>query len=283
MSVPPVQAAWHRLSVHRILNNSRLNARNKKLSLWNYVLTTELCCGSKFLATPDGDLYVVLGMTNEIFPLSREGRGGDRWHSYFHTIYGLAAVEPIAKFIYSTLRAYVLSNGTRVEPRRFAAFDQSTQTAYLSAYDGRMFKIEGESEISVCTCGEDGKFFVDDDNGIHVEPDIGNHGILLERLTRPNFAEQGLSGITPEQQRMALIIWLFALAFPDLMPTKPIMLIEGTKGSGKTSQIELIGDLVALADCAVRQHGQLYRLGARCNRELLHGRRCHQAALVHRR
>jgi hypothetical protein len=217
-----------------------MDAKHRRLGLWNYTLSTELCMGTQFLTTADGDLYVVLGLTNEIFSLPREGRGGDRWHSYVHTMYGITAVEPIAKFIYSTLRAYVLSNGTRVELRRFAAFDQQTQTAYLSAYNGQMFKIESETEVSTCACGEDGKFFVDDDEGAHVPPDIGPHGILLDRLMAPNFAEKGLSGITPEQQRMALTIWFFALAFPDLMPTKPIMLIEGTKGSGKTSQISLI-------------------------------------------
>jgi hypothetical protein len=39
---------------------------------------------------------------------------------------------------------------------------------------------------------------------------------------------------------MAMTVWLFALAFPDLMPTKPLLLIEGLPGSGKSAGVQLI-------------------------------------------
>jgi hypothetical protein len=66
---------------------------------------------------------------------------------------------------------------------------------------------------------------------------VAPHGILLDRLASVNFQPTGLGGITAAQQRMALIVWAFALALPDMMPTKPILLIEGVKGAGKTSAI----------------------------------------------
>ncbi|MGH7179933.1 MAG: hypothetical protein ACREJC_21330, partial [Tepidisphaeraceae bacterium] len=47
-------------------------------------------------------------------------------------------------------------------------------------------------------------------------------------------------GMTPEHQRMALTIWIFALAFPDLMPTKPLLILEGTQGSGKSAAVQLL-------------------------------------------
>lgn len=220
------------------MRNPKLKERDRWISLWSFVLTTEIEAGTMFVrAVPDGQIFAVLGDTHEIVSLS--SRGGDHWHAHFHRMYGYAKCEKVSRFIYDILRAYVISNGERVELRRFAAYNQETQTAYLSTYDGHFYKIQGSADITVETQGVDNVFFADDDGGVGIEPDVGEHGVLLDRLASPNFAATG-SSITPEQQRMALIVWMFAVAFPDLMPTKPILLLEGVKGSGKTSAVEFL-------------------------------------------
>lgn len=222
------------------MQSGKLNQRGKLISVWNYVQEREIIDGTQFLvAQPDGQLYVVIGSSNEVIQLPRSGRGGDRWHAYFHSVYGFGERETEAKFVYDSLRSYCIEHGARVELRRFAAYNRTTKTAYLSNYNGRQWKIDGET-IQRVPVGEDGVFFVDDDPGVTVEPNIGNHGILLDRLTDINFAPMGLSGITPEQQRQAFIVWIFALAFPDLMPTKPLLLLEGAMGSGKTAAVQLL-------------------------------------------
>lgn len=222
------------------MTDNRLSVRGKKQAVWNYVLHAETMAGTQFVvAEPGGQLYVVLGTTNEVIHLPTPGHGGGAWFSYLQTTYGLTEREDYAKFVYDVLRAYTYRNGQHAELRRFAVYARGTRTAYMSAYDGRMFKIDGEN-ISLVPTGEDCVFFADDDGGMHVDPDIGPHGQLIQRLTDINFAPCGLSGITPEQQKMALVIWAFALAFPDLMPTKPLLMIEGVKGSGKTSAVKLL-------------------------------------------
>lgn len=228
-----MRAAEHRLHIHRILNNLLIKTRGRKLNLWNYILTAEIQAGTQFLVTkPEGALYVVLGITNEIISIPRAGRGGDRWFSYFHTTYGISEREDEAKFVYDILRAYIYEHGIKVSLRRFSSYNLVTRTVYMSAYNGRMYKIDG-TNITELSVGEDEIFFADDDGGEHVDVDIGDHGLLVERITNLNFAASGLSGITPEQQKMALTIWMFALAFPDLMPTKVLLLLEGAQGSGK--------------------------------------------------
>jgi len=155
-------------------------------------------------------------------------------------------VERLLRYIYEVLRAHILENGTHVELRRFSAFSRATKTAYLSQYNGSIWKIEGSEAITAEPNGVDGVFFADDDiidadpKSVHVDPDIGPHGMLLPRLLTMNFATTGLGGITPEQQRMALTVWLFCLAFPDIMPTKPILLVEGVRGSGKSASMKFI-------------------------------------------
>lgn len=215
-----------------------MTERGRYIALWNFVLMMELQNGSAFLrAQPGGQLFVVLGANNEAIQISRAAA---RWHSYFHTTYGFTEREKPAGFCFDALKHYIIEHGQQIELRRFAAYDLVSKTNYLSRYDGRLWKVSGADEIETVPNGEDGVFFADDDNGLPVEAEVGNHGELIERLTTINFAPQGLSGITPDQQRMAFTAWMFMLAFPDLMPTKPLLLLEGAQGSGKTSAVQLL-------------------------------------------
>lgn len=236
-----IAAAERKMRVDRLMRDDRMDVRSRKINVWNFFLTVELQSGTQFVcAVPGGQLYMILGLDNQV--LSLPTHGGDEFFAYLHEWYGLARSESYAKLLYETLRAYVGRHGSKTELRRFAVFKTATQTTYISAYNGRMYKIDG-STITDEPMGEDGVFFANDDNGFHCSPDVQNHGILIPRVTDINFAPSGLSGISPEQQKRALVIWMFALAFPDLMPTKPVLLVEGVKGSGKTScaaQLQLI-------------------------------------------
>lgn len=234
-----VDAAETRTRVARIINRSDLNFRAKHTALWNFVLSEEITRGTQFLcAQPGGQTYVILGHSKEVIRLG--ARGGDRWHAYLNTRYGLPGIESYAKWIYENLRSHASQYGMDAELRRFSMFDQTTRTTYLSAYNGHMWKLDGEQGISYEPIGEDGVFFADDDGGRPCEPDIANHGNLLDRITNLNFEAQSLGGVTPEQQRMAFTVWMFALAFPDLMPTKPLLLLEGAPGAGKTAAPALL-------------------------------------------
>lgn len=212
--------------------------RDARLQVWNYVLSNEVTQGTSFIVTdPEGALYAVFGETKEITSLPR--RGAESFFAYLNAYYGITEHEGLATFIYDSLRSHCIHHGARVSLRRFSAFSTTAFQAYLSGYDGKLWRCDGD-RVEHLANGEDGVFFADDDGGEACEADVGQHGILLERLTSLNFADVGLGGMTPEHQQRALIVWLFALAFPDIMPTKPVLLLEGTQGSGKTSAIQLI-------------------------------------------
>jgi hypothetical protein len=270
------------MRVGRIMRDDRLDARHKRLAIWHYVLEQELVSGTQFvLAQPGGQMYAVIGASHEV--LRVPNRGGAAWFGYLNETYGLLEHEPWTTAIHDAVRHYIQRKGVKAEMRRFAACDPRTTTGYISNYDGCMYKIDGEA-ITRVTNGEDGVFFADDDDGHPcANPDIGPHGMLLERLTNPNFAAAGLAGITPELQRKALTIWIFALAFPDLLIDKPILLVEGVMGAGKclgrgtpvlmfdgsVKPVERVvdGDLVMGPDSKPRRvsgttkgHGPLYRV-----------------------
>ncbi len=233
--------AWARMRIAGTLRQAGVPIADKHKAVWACVLAQEMMNGTRFLITiPDGNLYAVVGISQRIMALPRPGRGGDTFFAYLHQYYGLSEREDLTRFVYDCLRGHGLSHGTHVELRRFAAYVECTQTVYMSGYNGQMWRLDGVTVPELVDNGEEETFFIDDDGGQPV-PDIviGPHGVLLDRLTSLNFTE-GLGGITAEQQRQALTIWLFALAFPDLMPTKPLVILEGTQGSGKSAAMQLI-------------------------------------------
>jgi hypothetical protein len=82
--------------------------------------------------------------------------------------------------------------------------------------------------------------FLDDDGGYNCDvpqktgPEVGNHHELFKRLIDDlQYVPTREGGMSPDIQKTCLGIWMFAVAFPDLMPTKPLLLVEGEMGSGK--------------------------------------------------
>lgn len=239
MRLPPDVTATCKLKVGGICRTKGLKTREKRQDVWCFILANEKTLGSQLIKTKqDGRLYVVLGATNEIIALPPHSRGGETMFGYLFQMYGLDRTEPLTIAIYELFRTQATNEGINVDLRRFSAYDTATKTAYLSAYDGYMWRIDG-SNVERVQSGEDSVFFLDDDGGLPCIPDVADHGILLDLLTSLNY-EVGPGGMTVEQQRKLMIVWTFALAFPDLLPDKPIMLLDGLKGSGKTTSVKLI-------------------------------------------
>jgi hypothetical protein len=221
------------------LDTTYTNARAKRVGIWNEILNIEVTTGSTFLlAVPENIPYLCVGLTQQILAMPRPGRGGDRFWTYLERRYGITEREEAAKAILDRFRSYAMQNGAHVAVRRYAAY--RNQTVYLSSYDGQMWRLDGENIMQVPN-GEDDVFFIDDDGGKNVVPEVDDHGILFDRLVNHlSFSPSGMGGITDEQMRMAFVVWIFALAFPDLMPTKPLLILEGAPGSGKSSAVQLL-------------------------------------------
>lgn len=231
--------ARDRLKVAGILDGKHHTNRQKRAHLWGWILENEIITGTTFLvAMPEIAPYVYIGLTQEVLPIPR--RGGDRFWGYIKRRYGIEESEEAAKHVLAGFRSYAVSEGSRVEMRRFAVYRQKAQTVHLSGYNGNQWRIDGSSIMPIAN-GDDGVFFIDDDGGVPCTPEIGPHGILFERMIDPvSFADRGLGGITAEQMKRMLIIWMFALSFPDIMPTKPLLIVEGAPGSGKSAFCQLL-------------------------------------------
>ncbi|MBD3180747.1 hypothetical protein GF312_00545 [Candidatus Poribacteria bacterium] len=74
----------------------------------------------------------------------------------------------------------------------------------------------------------------------------------LERVKKQNIPEDYLttlinfeqSILSCDEQRLLFRIWLYSIFFESIMPTKPLLLFTGVKGSGKTFAARIIGRLL---------------------------------------
>ncbi len=192
------------------------------------------------------------------------------WKSYISQVYGLNPQDKeVTPKVTAAIAAHIVWNGRKVVPRRWAAYHNGA--LHLNRYDGTVCKLSGNGVIE----GERGfliddgfmprsswpggvmptldpiridivdnsrdVLFRDDDNGTFpLDSVIGPNGQLFRLLRGVTWSHQTMSGLKPKHQVQALMVWMMAVAYSDLFPTKPLLMVEGAPGSGKTTLLQMI-------------------------------------------
>jgi len=227
------------LQINAIVGNTDKRERDRQQELEAYIRTRELELGSQFVLAKPEDEALLLTCDGQL--LSFDGQG-IAIATYLHYSYGLNPAEKWARLAFNAIRTSCLTGVPR-QARRFAMFDRTSCTLYMSRWNGSIRVLDGTTVVSEPNGYS--ALFLDDDSGSDVaEPEIGPHGELLPALVDLCYADNSIGGILPEQQQMALTTWLFCLAFPDLIASKPLLLLEGAPGSGKSTAARKIQQVV---------------------------------------
>lgn len=229
-----------RQSVMRIRARKDLSLPDAVRLVFNQILLHEVrTLNSALIRGSDDRPYWYDGMTRKLYEIELRDRD---FTSVFLERYSLIRTEEITKHVIASLEGFAMRQGKRRELKRFASYNEAQGALYLSRYDGTCWRLDG-AVVSVVPNGE-GALFIDDDKGTPC-PGAGSciapNGVLLDALVNDlNFVPLSAGGATPATQQALLSLWLFAIAFPELLPAKPLLLLEGTRGSGKTSAIQRI-------------------------------------------
>jgi hypothetical protein len=157
--------------------------------------------------------------------------------------YGINPKDYGFKRVLADLQSHAVSNGRPVEVRRLAHYDQATSRLYVSKFNGEMYMLDGNL-VSSLENGANDVFFLDDLSAwesYSYIPKTPNGELDKQLFHSTNFIDSNLS---VAEQRVFLKLWVMAVFFGNVQPTKIILLLLGEQGSGKTSALRRIQKLI---------------------------------------
>ncbi len=155
------------------------------------------------------------------------------WQAWLHSLTGAnPAGTDFAYFNALCKSAALMSEKRKIV--KFSYWDEKTQILYVSRFDGTVYKIDGQN-INEEVNGEN-ILFENDPDLIPYKPVFkGSSSKLTEFSLRvPNWENE------EEMYALALHAWILSTFFIELCPTRPLLVLIGEKGSGKSMTLRLI-------------------------------------------
>ena len=158
------------------------------------------------------------------------------------TKWGINAAETLYKYVYHELIAYAAENAISVDIHRFAYYDSKNFALYLYNTAKSIFKIT-EDSITTIENGDEGILFEEMSNyqPFKIVEFKKDTNCLLDIIIKDLNMDNSNPNIN---QRKIIEIWFYCLFFESIMPTKPLLVSIGEKGSGKSSILRRMGKLL---------------------------------------
>jgi hypothetical protein len=165
--------------------------------------------------------------------------------AFLNSLYDLVETEQYCQFILAELKAKCHLHGRETIVHKFAFFDKSAFKLYIDRFDGRIYLLDGD-QIRLADNGVDGILFAFDELAEAYEISDPGKGDLFNKYIaqRINLEANSDADITVKEQRLLCYVWIWNMFFESISPTKPLLLLYGPKGSGKTSIAKAIGKLL---------------------------------------
>jgi len=208
-------------TIRAVMNND--GDREKRLRAAGEQVVQWLANHGKLIYTPTGQRYYLHSDEHKLYALET-----DAWHAF---LYRLTSANPASR-LFAYWRADCLAaaeEGERLDVVRVAHWDQSAQLLRVSAFNGHVYRLDGET-IERESNGDGPVLFEDATHWQPYEPDYSAGGQALAWATDKLPQWDGDQAVFSALYRN----WWLATFFTELCPTRPILLLKGEKGSGKS-------------------------------------------------
>lgn len=161
------------------------------------------------------------------------------------TKWGLNASEGLYKYVLNEVFVYCLEYAQNVEIYKYAYYDPKKFSLYIYNGEKEVLKIT-PNEISTQENGDEGIMFVELKNYQPFKLVEFNKKInyVSKYLTSKLNVDTCSSLLNANTQRKLAAIWFYSLFFESIMKTKPIFTVIGEKGSGKTTFLRRVGQVL---------------------------------------
>lgn len=224
------------------LNDVRDNCKeqHKRRAALTSILCEELGKSGKFIKTKDQRAFYFYNADHKLYEIHQDKRP---WRILLADLAGLNKGGADYNYIQHGLWNHALTRGEESDIWQFVRHQDDK--LYISRFDGTMYVLNGES-IQTANNGKDGVLFLDRAEWGPWEIEEQGDFTLQEFVNQINFDVEEVSDDNPtlEEYRQLFTTTLLSTFFIDELPTKPIVLFRGERGSGKTSTIRRTGKLL---------------------------------------
>ncbi len=186
----------------------------------------------RFVQTAYGEPYYLYKAERRLFRMDQT-----LWQAWLYRLTGINPAAHEFRFLMNDADQ-LAREGERVTVAKLAHWDAETQMLRVQRFDGTVYRMDGES-IEIESNGDGPCLFTSPPYYESYEPDYSAQGKVLQWCTYelPNW------DCTPSDRDCFSILfrnWWLATFFSELCPTRPILLVRGEKGSGKTMLIRVM-------------------------------------------
>ena len=169
---------------------------------------------------------------------------GFEMKALLNEIYQVNETEAFYKHLLADMKVETHYRGRRAKVHSFAHYERDTNKMYVDLCNGRMLRLDGKT-IEEIDNGIDEVLFIKafDTEPWNYVPNPTGPGLRETLIGDLNFVSGEGTPQSPEEQRLLLLIWMLAIAFESVQPTKPLALAMGVAGSGKSFMFRRIGRL----------------------------------------
>lgn len=219
------------VSFVRRTSSKLLPAHDKKQKIAEIVISDMKQRGA-FFDTPDGPAYYDSVGTR---PIDLSDKQEVTLQCHFNETYGINGSEDEYSFVYNnTLTEAMSSRSTKTTINCFSHFDSKKGALYISRSETEVFRVD-ESGYELVSNGTDGVILRAPANmaPIKISKKEPTDRAFESILDTPNLVDGECT--TAEEMRLLFEIWSWAIICGrDVVPTCPIVLSHGPKGSGKS-------------------------------------------------
>lgn len=213
----------------RILTARGVKAASRKMRV-SSVVSGHLLQRGHFFHTEDGICLWFDDTEHALHDLESK-----HFRALFNEVFGVNPATGDYDYCIEDLITEASIHSPEVTVRRYVYYDDTHLSLYFSCGPNEMVKVTADW-LEMAPNGTDGVYFVREAVAqpfTLTEPD---EALLQEILyDRTCFADGQDADLSPEQQGTVFQIWLESLLFPELLPTRVILLLLGIAGSGKTT------------------------------------------------
>jgi|LNFM01.2.fsa_nt_gb hypothetical protein len=154
---------------------------------------------------------------------------------------GLNPIETETRFVREEVLKVARLRGERKTVHQLAYWDVVSKTLHISKNDGTMFLLDGTT-ITEVDNGENGVLFKADGLSTPIAADLSASSNYFHEV----FEGLSLDGDNTQLKHAHALLkaWVLSIVFIEALPVRPILVLVGEQGSGKTSLARRIGLLL---------------------------------------